>query len=198
VVDAAWLDSIKKNMPELPDSKRARYAQELGLLQEDIDRLVDDKYTCQFYEDCLAAAPRLSPKNIVNWMLTDLFAWLNLNGVALESVDPKSFVQLVELVDQGTINQSTGKVVLEEMLASGKSAEEIIDAKGLHQISDSNLITDLVQGVLQANPNEVQAYLSGKETLANWMFGQVMREAKGKANPQVVKAELQRQLNALK
>jgi aspartyl-tRNA(Asn)/glutamyl-tRNA(Gln) amidotransferase subunit B len=198
VVDAAWLDSIKKNMPELPDSKRARYAQELGLLQEDIDRLVDDKYTCQFYEDCLAAAPRLSPKNIVNWMLTDLFAWLNLNGVALESVDPKSFVQLVELVDQGTINQSTGKEVLAEMLASGKSAEEIIDAKGLHQISDSNLITDLVQGVLQANPNEVQAYLSGKETLANWMFGQVMREAKGKANPQVVKAELQRQLDALK
>jgi len=198
VVDAAWLDSIKKNMPELPDIKRARYAQELGLLQEDIDRLVDDKNTCQFYEDCLAAAPQLSPKNIVNWMLTDLFAWLNLNGVALESVDPKSFVQLVELVDQGTINQSTGKEVLTEMLASGKSAEEIINAKGLHQISDSNLITDLVKGVLQANPNEVQAYLSGKETLANWMFGQVMREAKGKANPQVVKAELQRQLDALK
>ena len=84
------------------------------------------------------------------------------------------------------------------MLSSGKSAMAIIDARGLHQISDSSLITDLVQGVLQANPKEVQAYLDGKETLANWMFGQVMREAKGKANPQVVKAELQRQLDALK
>ena len=198
VVDAAWLDSIKKDMPELPDVKRAHYANDLGLNQEDIDRLVEEKSICQFYEDCLAAAPQLSPKNIVNWMMTDLFAWLNLNGKALESVDPQSFVTLVELVDKGTINPSTGKEVLTEMLASGKSAVEIIDAKGLHQISDSNLITDLVQGVLQANPKEVQAYLDGKETLANWMFGQVMREAKGKANPQVVKAELQRQLDALK
>lgn len=198
VVDAAWLDSIKKDMPELPDVKRVHYANDLGLNQEDIDRLVEEKSVCQFYEDCLAAAPQLSPKNIVNWMLTDLFAWLNLNGKALESVDPKSFVALVDLVDQGTINQSTGKEVLTEMLSSGKSAMAIIDARGLHQISDSSLITDLVQGVLQANPKEVQAYLDGKETLANWMFGQVMREAKGKANPQVVKAELQRQLDALK
>jgi aspartyl-tRNA(Asn)/glutamyl-tRNA(Gln) amidotransferase subunit B len=198
VVEAGWLDSIKKNMPELPDVKRTHYANNLGLNQEDIDRLVEEKSYCQFYEDCLAAAPQLSPKNIVNWILTDLFAWLNLNGKALESVDPKSFVALLELVDKGTINQNTGKEVLTEMLSSGKSALEIIDARGLHQISDSSLITDLVQGVLQANPKEVQAYLDGKETLANWMFGQVMREAKGKANPQVVKAELQRQLNALK
>jgi aspartyl-tRNA(Asn)/glutamyl-tRNA(Gln) amidotransferase subunit B len=198
VVNAAWLDSIKKNMPELPDVKRAHYAKDLGLNREDIDRLVEEKSVCQFFEDCLAAAPQLSPKNIANWMLTDLFAWLNLNGRALESVDPQSFVALVELVDKGTINQSTGKEVLTEMLSSGKSAMEIIDARGLHQISDSGLITNLVRGVLQANPKEVQAYLDGKETLANWMFGQVMREAKGKANPQVVKAELQRQLDALK
>jgi len=198
VVDAAWLDCIKQNMPELPDVKRAHYANDLGLNREDIDRLVEEKNICQFYEDCLAAAPQLSPKNIVNWMLTDLFAWLNLNGKALEGVDPQSFVALVELVDKGTINPSTGKEVLAEMLSSGKSAMEIIDAKGLHQISDSSLITGLVQGVLQANPKEVRAYLDGKETLVNWMFGQVMREAKGKANPQVVKAELQRQLDALK
>ena len=198
VVDADWLDSIKKNMPDLPDVKRTHYVKDLGLNQEDIDRLVEEKSVCQFYENCLAAAPQLSPKNIVNWMLTDLFAWLNLNSVALESVNPKTFVELVELVDKGTINQSTGKEVLAEMLSNGKSAMEIIDAKGLHQISDSGLITGLVEGVLQANPKEVQAYLDGKETLSNWMFGQVMREAKGKANPQVVKAELKRQLDALK
>ncbi|MDK2982492.1 MAG: aspartyl-tRNA(Asn)/glutamyl-tRNA(Gln) amidotransferase subunit [Chloroflexota bacterium] len=198
VVDSAWLESIKEGMPELPRDKRAHFAKDLGLNQEDVDRLVEERSVCQFYEDCLAAAPQLSPKLIVNWMMTDLFGWLNQHGKSLDSVEPQAFVALLELVDKGTINQSTGKEVLAEMLSGGKSAQEIIDAKGLHQISDSSLITDLVQGVLEANPKEVQAYLGGKETLANWMFGQVMREAKGKANPQVVKVELQRQLDALK
>jgi aspartyl-tRNA(Asn)/glutamyl-tRNA(Gln) amidotransferase subunit B len=131
-------------------------------------------------------------------LLTDLFAWLNLNNVPLNKISPKRFVELVETVDKGIINPSTGKEVLVEMLVNGKSAAEIIDAKGLQQISDSSLITDLVKKVLDANPNEVKSYLAGKETLANWLFGQVMREAKGKANPQVVKTELQRQLDALK
>jgi aspartyl-tRNA(Asn)/glutamyl-tRNA(Gln) amidotransferase subunit B len=88
--------------------------------------------------------------------------------------------------------------VLVEMLESGKTPSAIIEAKGLHQISDNSLITSLVSSVLQANPKEVQSYLAGKETLANWLFGQVMREAQGKANPQVVKTELQRQLDAMK
>jgi aspartyl-tRNA(Asn)/glutamyl-tRNA(Gln) amidotransferase subunit B len=198
VVDSAWLQSVKASMPEMPDDKRAHYTKEMGLNQEDTERLVEEKENVQFFEACLAAAPGLSPKVIVNWMLTDLFAWLNLNGKPVKDVHPKSFIELVEAVDKGVINQSTGKEVLVEMLESGKSAGQIIDAKGLHQISDSSLITDLVSGVLQNNPNEVQSYLAGKETLSNWLFGQVMKEAKGKANPQVVKAELQRQLDALK
>jgi len=198
VVDQAWLETVKASMPELPDAKRAHYAKEMSLNQEDVERLVEEKENVQFFEACLAAAPALSPKVIVNWMLTDLFAWLNQNNAALDKTSPKRFVELVEAVDKGIINQSTGKEVLTEMLGSGKSAAEIIDAKGLHQISDSSLIIGLVSGVLDAYPKEVQAYLAGKDTLANWLFGQVMKEAKGKANPQVVKAELQRQLEALK
>jgi aspartyl-tRNA(Asn)/glutamyl-tRNA(Gln) amidotransferase subunit B len=198
VVNQSWLESVKTSMPELPNTRRARYARDLGLNQEDIERLVEDKSVSQFFETCLASAPKLNPKSIVNWMLTDLFAWLNQNGVALSVISPTSFVDLVSIVDQGTINQSTGKEVLAEMLSSGKSAEEIIDAKGLHQISDSGLITQLVEGVLQTNPKEVESYLAGKDTLVNWLFGQVMKEAKGKANPQVVKEELRRQLDAQK
>jgi len=198
VVDQAWLETVKASMPELPDAKRAHYAKEMSLNQEDVERLVEEKENVQFFEACLAAAPALSPKVIVNWMLTDLFAWLNQNNAALDKTSPKRFVELVEAVDKGIINQSTGKEVLTEMLGSGKSAAEIIDAKGLHQISDSSLIIGLVSGVLDAYPKEVQAYLAGKDTLANWLFGQVMKDAKGKANPQVVKAELQRQLEALK
>ena len=200
VVDQSWLDEIKQAMPELPNARRARYAKDYGLNQEDIERLVEEKGISQFFEDCLAAAPKLSPKSIVNWMLTDLFAWLNQNSSKLEDIKigTKGFVELVQLVDKGTINQNTGKEVLAEMLDSGKSAMEIIDAKGLHQISDSSLITQMVTEVLQANPKEVESYLGGKETLVNWLFGQVMKQAKGKANPQLLKKELQRQLDAMK
>ena len=200
LVDKKWLDSVTSAMPEMPDSKRKLYSEKYNLNSEDVERLVEDKENIRFFEGCLAAAPDLSPKNIANWMLTDLFAWLNTSGKSLVDVkvDVTGFVELVELVEKGTINQNTGKDVLSEMLKSGQSAMQIIEAKGLHQISDSGLITQMVAQVLQANPKEVKAYLAGKETLLNWLFGQVMREAKGKANPQLLKAELQSQLQAMR
>ena len=98
----------------------------------------------------------------------------------------------------GTINQNTGKTVLGEMLESGKSAGDIIQARGLEQISDGDAITAMISKALADHPGEVSSYLAGKETLANWFFGQVMRQAGGKANPTVVRAELERQLSALK
>ena len=200
VVKQDWLDTIKAGMPEMPNAKRARYAGEMGLGREDIERLVEEKSTSQFFEDCLAAAPGLSPKSIVNWMMTDLFAWLNQSNTDLADIkiSEEDFVNLIELVEKGTINQNTGKEVLAEMLESGNSAMDIIEAKGLHQISDSGLLTEMVSGVLSANPNEVQSYLDGKETLINWLFGQVMKAAKGKANPQLLREELQKQLEKMK
>lgn len=200
VVDQKWLDAIKADMPELPNAVRERYAKDLGLGQEDIERLIEEKTIAQFFENCLTAAPELSPKSIVNWMLTDLFAWLNQSGTALSDIKitTKDFVKLVALVENNTINQNTGKEVLAEMLTSGKGAMEIIEAKGLHQISDSGLITQMVSDVLAANPDEVKSYLDGKDTLINWLFGQVMKTAKGKANPQLLKNELQKQLDQMK
>ena len=111
---------------------------------------------------------------------------------------PDSFVRLIAAVDEGTINQNTGKEVLAEMLATGQTADAIIEEKGLMQVSDGNLITDLITKTLEANSDEVQSYLNGKETVSTWLFGQVMRSAQGKANPQVVKEELNRQLENLK
>jgi aspartyl-tRNA(Asn)/glutamyl-tRNA(Gln) amidotransferase subunit B len=132
--------------------------------------------------------------------LTDLFAWLNLKNLTFEKMrlTPGSFVRLISAVEEGTINQNTGKEVLAEMMAAGKTAETIIEEKGLMQVSDENLITDLIIKTLEANSDEVQSFLKGKETLSTWLFGQVMRSAQGKANPQVVKKELERQLEDLK
>jgi aspartyl-tRNA(Asn)/glutamyl-tRNA(Gln) amidotransferase subunit B len=94
------------------------------------------------------------------------------------------------------INQSTGKTVLAEMFQSGKSATEIVEARGLKQVSDEGLISGLVKQTLDENAEAVASFKTGKETIVNWLFGQVMRKAAGKANPQVVRAELERQLRS--
>ncbi|MDO9545720.1 MAG: Asp-tRNA(Asn)/Glu-tRNA(Gln) amidotransferase subunit GatB [Pelolinea sp.] len=197
IVDKDWVSEIMKAMPELPNAKRARYENDYALQQEHIERLVEDIHTAIFFESCVQAAPSLAPKSIVNWMLTDLFAWINTNGASLGDLklDPSSFTNMIRMVEEGVINQNTGKEVLAEMLESGDSAELIVGKKGLQQVSDSGLINKMISSILEKYPDELQDYLNGKDQIANWLFGQVMRKAKGKANPQVVKKILQEQLD---
>lgn len=196
VVGSGWLNAIKMEMPELPESKRMRFREDLQLKDEDIERLVEDKAVCDYFEHCLSAAPGLPPKIIANWLLGEVFAWLNANNSPFGalSMSPERLTELVKLVEGGEINKNTGKEVLAEMLATGDSASGIIEAKGMKQVSDGSQIAKLVAGVLLEYPDEVNAYHSGKVTVANWLFGQVMRAAQGKANPQVVKDELNKQL----
>jgi aspartyl-tRNA(Asn)/glutamyl-tRNA(Gln) amidotransferase subunit B len=200
IVDQKWIAEISATMPELPNTKRARYSADYKLQMEDIERLIEEKETVSFFEACVHTAPSLAPKSIVNWMFTDLFAWIKQSRSTLGKlkINPADFTDLIKLVEKGIINQTTGKDVLVEMLGSGKSAELIVEGKGLRQVSDSGLINDMVKNVLKNNPDEVQAYLKGKDSIVNWLFGQVMQKAKGKANPQVVKKTLQEQLNSRK
>jgi aspartyl-tRNA(Asn)/glutamyl-tRNA(Gln) amidotransferase subunit B len=102
------------------------------------------------------------------------------------------------MLGRGEINQPTAKSILGEMFESGAVPEEIVESRGLRQVSDAAQIAGLVAGVLQANPEQVAAYLGGKEGVSRWLFGQVMRQASGKANPAIVQQELERQLNLLK
>jgi aspartyl-tRNA(Asn)/glutamyl-tRNA(Gln) amidotransferase subunit B len=196
VVSGEWREEIRAGMPELPGEKRARYRDAYLLSDDDIERLVEEKDTADFFEACLAAAPELAPRSIANWLLTDLFAWLNLHSIGMNKIktSPRAFTELIASVESGAINPGTGKEVLVEMLASGRNPREIITEKGLEQISNGELITGLVAQVLSEFPAETQSFRAGKETVANWLFGQVMRAAGGKANPQMVKSELMRQL----
>jgi aspartyl-tRNA(Asn)/glutamyl-tRNA(Gln) amidotransferase subunit B len=131
-----------------------------------------------------------------NWIAGELFAWMNQSGEELAQlkVDAHGLAALLDAAALGTINLNTAKSVLGKMLQTGKGADEIIRAEGLEQVSDAATIAALVREALEANPGELAKYLEGKETLANWFYGQVMRAARGKANPSVVQAELQRQL----
>jgi aspartyl-tRNA(Asn)/glutamyl-tRNA(Gln) amidotransferase subunit B len=200
VVDAAWLANVKSALPELPDARRERYRSDYGLAEDDVDRLLDEKPVSDYFEVCLQAAPGLAPRKVANWLLTELFARLNTAGLSFESqpISAREFTGLIAAVEDGVINQNTGKDVLGEMLTTGKNADAIIAEKGLRQVSDGGQIAALVAKTLADNPSEVQSWRDGKETVANWLFGQVMRAAGGKANPQVVKDELAQQLNRLK
>jgi len=125
---------------------------------------------------------------------------LNQTGAAIDScrVSPQNLGGLVNLTVNGDINQTTAKAVLVEMYNSGTPAETIVIERGLRQVSDLGAIQEWVERVLADNPEQVSAYLAGKETVSRWLFGQVMRLGQGKANPQLVQQELGRQLEARK
>jgi aspartyl-tRNA(Asn)/glutamyl-tRNA(Gln) amidotransferase subunit B len=199
IVEKSWIDTISKEIPELPNARRERYAKEFQLNPEDIERLVEDKDVCDYFELCLLIAPEQAPKTIANWLLGEVFAWLNAQGKPfIELVlSPERLTDLIYYIESGMINQNVGKTVLAEVIETGKHPSLIIEEKGLQQVSEISVISDLVAKVLSDFPDEVSSYRSGKESVANWMFGQVMRSAQGKANPQVVKAELKRQLDNL-
>lgn len=197
VVDELWLDRIRAELPELPRAKRQRFIDEYDLTEYDAGVLTAEKDIAEYFEEAVNGLPStVTPKALSNWMTGDLFSQMNQASIAVADlkVRPEALAELVGLVTAGEINQSTGKIVLTEMFKSGKSAVEIVEERGLKQVSDEDLISVMVKNVLDENPEEVASFKAGKETIVNWLFGQVMRKTAGKANPQVVRAELERQL----
>lgn len=199
IVSDAWIEQIRAALPELPRQKILRFMQQYGLSRYDAAVLTSEKNIAAYFEEALQALPSsVPPKMLANWLTGDLFALMNQTGglLALERIPPANLAGLVELVARGEINASSGKEVLAEMFTGGESAQQIVSRRGLRQVSDSDLIAALVCQVLDENPAEVTSYRSGKETVLNWLFGQVMKKAAGKANPQVVRQELERQLKS--
>jgi aspartyl-tRNA(Asn)/glutamyl-tRNA(Gln) amidotransferase subunit B len=200
VIDPAWIESLRLSLPELPADRQRRFESQYGLGTYDAGILVAEKAVADFYEQTVGAAPDIPAKTVANWLTGELFGLMNQAGAGIESlrISPASLAALLQIVGRGDINQNTAKAVLEEMFHSGRSAAEIAAERGLRQISDAGAIAALVQQVLTENKEQVAAYLSGKETVSRWLFGQVMRLAKGQGNPQVIQQELERQLDALK
>jgi len=200
VVEPEWVERIRAGLPELPAARRQRFERAYGLSGYDAGQLTADQAVADYFERVLAGANNIPPKQVANWMLGELFGILNQRGSGLESlpVPPEALAELLAVLAQGEINTTTAKVVLAEMAHSGQRAAEIIRARGLRLVSDTGSIAALVSRVLDEHPNEVAGFLAGKQTLAQWFFGQVMKLAGGQADPQVVRAELERQLQMLK
>ena len=199
VVDQDWVNKIRSELPELPAEKAARFVKQYGLSEYDADVLVAEQDVAEFFEQTISFSD-VPVKTVGNWITGEIFGWMNQSGETITSlkVRPETLGGLLQMIESGEINQTTGKTVLTEMLQSGQSAQDIVDARGLRQVSDSAQIGAMIQAVIDANPEQVTAYLAGKESLLNWFFGQVMRAAKGKANPQIVRDELSRQLEVFR
>jgi aspartyl-tRNA(Asn)/glutamyl-tRNA(Gln) amidotransferase subunit B len=205
VIESEWIERIRASLPELPAAKYDRFRSQFGLNDYDASVLTAEPSIADYFEQVVMAAwreeaERINPKMLANWVSVELFSLLNQAGLSIEEtpVPPEELASLVGLVARGEINQNTAKSVMTEMFATGKSAQAIVAEHGWKQISDSIFIAGLVRQVLAENPEQVAEYLAGKENIARWLFGMVMRTAKGQANPQVLQQELENQLQALK
>jgi aspartyl-tRNA(Asn)/glutamyl-tRNA(Gln) amidotransferase subunit B len=199
IVEPAWVERVRGQLPELPYAKYRRFMEDYGLNDYNAWRLTQEQTVADYFEQAAALA---SPQSVANWMLGDLFSLINQTEASADlrrsfsalKVKPSELAELARLVSEGQINQTSGRQVLSEMFASGGAPAEIVAARGLLQVSDESLIADLVARTLTEHPKEVLSYKAGKTAIANFLFGQVMKSAGGKANPQVVRAELERQL----
>ncbi len=198
-VTPEWIAELQAELPELPHARYHRFQETYGLNAYMADVLTAERTVADYFEEVVhAAAPEVSAATVANWISGELFGLMNQAGIAIENlpVTAQALADLLKRIAAGEINNNTGKKVLAEMFASGKNAEEIIIEKNLRQVSDDALIASWVDEVLDAHPKEVATYLNGKEGVANFLFGQVMRKARGQANPQVVRKILMERLKA--
>jgi len=188
-----WIDDLKKDLPELPDEKKARFVEQYKISDYDAEVLTSDRLTSEYFEK---VAKNRNAKLAVSWVASELFAILNKLNLTIEK-SPVNSDQLGDLIDEienGIISNRAAKEVFEEMCESSKSVKEIINDKGLVQISDTTEIEKFIDQVLIENPDNVQKYKEGKTKLLGFFIGEVMKATKGKANPgllnQIVKKKL--------
>jgi aspartyl-tRNA(Asn)/glutamyl-tRNA(Gln) amidotransferase subunit B len=186
VVENAFVEEIRRTMPELPDAKKVRFMQQHGLPEADAAWLVTSKGFAQFFEEAVKLTGK--PKPVLNWMKGDLTAALNNANLEIQAskVKPAHIAELVDLIEAGTISGKIGKIVFEEMLTTGKTPGAIIKEKNLVQISDTATLEKIAREVATSSPENVAKYRSGKTATLAWFVGQVMKATKGQANPQLV------------
>ncbi len=206
VIESAWVEEIKEDLPELPRARKQRFAAQYGLSDYDSSLLTASRDTADFFESVVAAgrgtngAEAARAKAAGNWMLSEMTRLLNATGKSLEDVpiEPKQLSDLIGMVGDGRLNSNMAKTVFEEMFESGRAPAEIAESAGLVQISDADSIEAAVAEAIDNNPRPVSDYLSGKESALRFLMGQVMKATRGKANPQLTTSMLREKLEAKK
>ena len=193
-LDDDWIKGLQETIPELPDQIKERFINEYSLSSYDANIIVSDKATSEYFEDVVK---NRNPKLVTTWVTGELFSILNKKNLIIEDspITSKQLGELIDNIENGKISNRQAKEVLEEMCESGKGALEIIDEKGLSQISDENEIESLVDNVLNSNPENVKKYKNGKDKLFGFFVGEAMKLSKGKANPKIVNDLIKKKLS---
>ena len=184
-ISREWVEEVKNKMPELPNAKRQRYM-DLGLSEYDANVIVEQMGLALFFDEVLKLGA--TPKIAVNFIMGEITAYLKEEHLEITDtkLTPDNLAELISLIEKGTISNNIGKQIVLDMMKDGKKASQIVEEKGLSQISDTGAIKEIVQKIIDANPNQVEAYRGGKVQLLGFFVGQVMKETKGRANPQTV------------
>ena len=188
------IESVKENMDELPEEKQDRFMSSYNLNEYDAGVICADKETANFFEEVVENADvQLAAK----WIIGDLNALLNKHDMDLEEskIDAENFSELIQKITDNTISGKIAKEVLEEMWNTGAKVSEVIDSKGMQQISDAGELENIIEIILNENTDQVNAYKSGKDKLFGFFVGQVMKATQGKANPGLVNELLKKKLS---
>ncbi|MBC8545490.1 Asp-tRNA(Asn)/Glu-tRNA(Gln) amidotransferase subunit GatB [Clostridiaceae bacterium NSJ-31] len=188
VVEQETVDRLKAELPELPNKKIKRYMEEYGLPHFDSNLLVENIATDRFFEQCIALGV-CPPKAIANWLLGDVTRILHEKNIEITetSLTPEKLTDMIALITKGTISNTAGKTVLEEIIFSDKLPEDVVQEKGLAQVSDTSVLEEIAKSVLAANAKAVEDYKGGKTNVIGFLVGQCMRQSKGQGNPAVLK-----------
>jgi aspartyl-tRNA(Asn)/glutamyl-tRNA(Gln) amidotransferase subunit B len=194
-VSEAWLEEVRQSMPELPAATRGRFVREFGLSEYDAAVLTSTREVADYFEALVGALPA-QPKLCANWVMGELSGRLNREGleIADSPIPAQRLAGLLARVADATVSGKIAKDVFDAMWSAPGSADEIIDARGLRQISDTGALEALVAGVLEANPAQVAEYRAGKEKAFNFLVGQAMKASRGKANPAQLSELLKKRL----
>ncbi len=201
VLNRDWVEGIRAKLPELPEVRRDRFVAEYGLPLYDANLITSSKAMADYFEACMRRAPhrwsaKKSAKPVANWILSEFSRLLNATNTEINSskISPSALFDLLQLIHEGNISGTSAKLVFEEMFNTGSAAADIITQRGLNQISDTQVVREVVSQVIQANAQAVADYRAGKSPAIKFLVGQVMKATRGRANPKLASELLREKL----
>jgi aspartyl-tRNA(Asn)/glutamyl-tRNA(Gln) amidotransferase subunit B len=194
VIDRSWVEDLRQQQPELPDARQERFIRDYGIPAYDAKVLTNSRALADYFDHCCQLYP--NPKAVSNWIMGELLRLLNAEGLGINEskVTAPLLAELLTLMDKGTISGKIAKTVLEEMFKTGQAPELIVKEKGLVQITDESALVEQIEQVIAANPQVVSDFKNGKEKAFGFLVGQVMKQTRGKANPDAVNRLLKERL----
>ncbi len=192
-----WIDEIKESLPELPEAKRKRYVEKLGLTEYDAGVITSAKQLAFLFEDTVKLCGK--PKEVCNLIMGELMRLMSETVTLPEDlkVSPEKTACLIKLISDGKINRSVGKEVFEEIFRNNIDPEKYVEEKGLLMLDDDGIVSDTIDKIIAENPKSIEDFKNGREKAFGFLVGQTMKALKGKANPQSVNKILKEKLNAL-